>query len=396
MPIQLQEPASLLSTIVALCFSFCVPVIALWFRKAESLPKLLGFSFIPVFLLVLLSLLVSDYALSAALWQMAEPMLLLLFILVLATVKEKGNNLPAKSGLLLIPAVLLLLPVLWPASRTLLSLALTASAITVAGSVAVLYLLKDKKGDLNLLFWAMLPFLASGIAQYYLTTGILAFSVPLLKSGTYIVLLVYFYRAFLVSQIVKIGEAEKKLAAINRSIEYEVKKRMLEIERVNQNLVNIAKTDSMSKVLNKVALLDSIEKLILSKPGSEFSIVMFDIDNFKSINDTLGHLTGDKCIKLLAASARNNIRDIDLVGRYGGDEFVIILPGTAANQAVMVAERFRKRVGATDSPHFTISIGIATYPSDGTDVKSLIEAADEGLYRSKRKGRNAVSHRNFY
>ena len=238
--------------------------------------------------------------------------------------------------------------------------------------------------------------MAASLAQYYLTSGIYMLAAPLLKLTYYIILLVYFHKAFYLSQLTRIGEAEKKLAVINRSIEYEVKKRMLEIEKVNQNLVNIAKTDSMSKVMNKAALLDSIDNMINSRPGTEFSIIMFDIDNFKVINDTLGHVTGDKCIKMLAATARNNIRDIDLIGRYGGDEFIIVLPGTATDLAVTIAERFRQRIAASDSPHYTVSIGIASYPADGRDVKTLIEAADEGLYRSKRKGRNAVSHRNFY
>lgn len=396
MPIQLQDTTGLLSSIIVLCFSFCIPVMTLWFRKADFLPKMLGYSFMPVFAYGFISLLVTDYKLSAVLWQTAEPLLLLLFIFIFTVIRNKWNNTISAYGIVLFPVILAITALASAKARAFLSLSLTSVSVSVAASVIILYLIKSKKGELSILFWAIPPFMAACLAQYYLTPGIFIIAVPLLKLTAYIIILVYFYQAFYISQLTRVGEAEKKLAVINRSIEYEVKKRMLEIERVNQNLVTIAKTDSMSKVMNKSALLDSIDNLINSRPGTEFSIIMLDIDNFKAINDTLGHVTGDKCIKMLAASARNNIRDMDLIGRYGGDEFIIILPGTAADQAVTIAERFRQRVAASDSPHYTVSIGIASYPADGQDVKSLVEAADEGLYRSKRKGRNAVSHRNFY
>ena len=88
------------------------------------------------------------------------------------------------------------------------------------------------------------------------------------------------------------------------------------------------------------------------------------------------------------------MREFDLIGRYGGDEFVIVLPGTSQHHALQIAERFRKTIEQTDAPHYTISIGIATYPRDGITVKALIEAADAGLYKSKARGRNTVSYKN--
>ena len=165
---------------------------------------------------------------------------------------------------------------------------------------------------------------------------------------------------------------------------------------MNKKLLDISKMDALSNVYNKAAILKAIERLISSKPESELSLLMFDIDDFKVINDTHGHIVGDKCIRMLSSTARSSFRDIDLVGRYGGDEFIIVLPDTGSKQAIAIAERFKSTVAAATSPSFTISIGVSSYPSDGTDVRALIQEADKGLYMSKKKGKNAVSHSSTY
>jgi diguanylate cyclase (GGDEF)-like protein len=152
----------------------------------------------------------------------------------------------------------------------------------------------------------------------------------------------------------------------------------------------------LTKTLNKITILNVIEKLISSKKENAFSILMFDIDNFKVINDSLGHVTGDMCLKTLALIASSNIREVDHLGRYGGDEFIIVLPTLEAKEAKFVAERFRKKINETSNPRFTVSIGIATYPSDGQTVKDLISAADKGLYKAKSKGKNAISHATLF
>ncbi|NLO97521.1 MAG: GGDEF domain-containing protein, partial [Peptococcaceae bacterium] len=88
--------------------------------------------------------------------------------------------------------------------------------------------------------------------------------------------------------------------------------------------------------------------------------------------------------------AKDNIRSIDVLGRYGGDEFLIILPGTTVEEALRVAERFRQQAKAQSGS--TVSIGIASYPADGKTVQELINVADKGMYQAKNKGKNAVTH----
>jgi diguanylate cyclase (GGDEF)-like protein len=123
---------------------------------------------------------------------------------------------------------------------------------------------------------------------------------------------------------------------------------------------------------------------------------MADIDHFKNVNDTYGHLAGDGVLKEVAARIKNSLRGFDVVGRYGGEEFLLILHKADLATARMVAERIRSRIVATpiDLPSalldITISMGVAMAKSD-EDVNSLVERADKALYNAKENGRDQVS-----
>ena len=130
------------------------------------------------------------------------------------------------------------------------------------------------------------------------------------------------------------------------------------------------------------------------------SIILLDIDHFKSVNDNYGHPVGDKAIQLIAQLIRDTYRETDLCGRYGGEEFAILLPHTALADAFLVAERLRQRVektafdyevdGEQGSLSITISLGIAEFSSDYKDPEHWLEAADKALYNAKENGRNQV------
>jgi len=174
----------------------------------------------------------------------------------------------------------------------------------------------------------------------------------------------------------------------------EVNQRIFYLELSKEKMAQIHKTDNLTGALTKKAMLDMLDKMTTDKDKRTFSILMFDIDKFKTVNDTLGHIVGDKCLKILAQHARQSIRDHDHLCRFGGDEFLIILPDADLKTAVVVAERFRRNIEKTDDPHFTVSIGIANYPTDASGTKDLLQHADDGLYISKDKGRNKVSYLN--
>lgn len=214
----------------------------------------------------------------------------------------------------------------------------------------------------------------------------------IVKGSAYIYFSYYFYKATYSTYIEKINKSEEMLKKMETSLNKEVKKRVFEIEKSNERLLEISKTDMLTKAFNKVTIMNIIDRLINNKKIEVFSILMFDIDNFKAINDSLGHVTGDVCLKTLANIASGNIREVDYLGRYGGDEFIIVLPTLGEAEAKFVAERFKRKVSETSNPRFTVSIGISSYPKDGQTVKELISVADRGLYKSKSKGKNTVSH----
>lgn len=387
------DTAGQITLLVSLCFPFCILAFSIWFKNAETLPRLLGFAFWSPLLLNAASFMVVRKAASQSFAAVSELALLLCISLLVLLRPAKRNFSMVQAVLWLFPVLALILINYLPALQNFLSGNLNTLPVLIVLVLLNMYLLKKEKGPESILFWTMLPIAAGGLAGLMPDTNVYRYAAPVFKLAAYVMFTAYFHKVYLKDILKKISEADRKITAANRSIDYEVKKRVLEIERVNQNLVNISKTDSLSKTLNKVALLDFIENMILTRPKNEFSIIMFDIDDFKTINDTLGHISGDKCIKTLSTLAKSNLREVDVIGRYGGDEFIIVLPGANTAQALMIAERFRKKIETTEVPHFTISVGIATYPDDGSTTKQLIEAADDSMYVSKANGKNTVSHK---
>jgi diguanylate cyclase (GGDEF)-like protein len=392
MQTQLHQTIHLFFAVLSVCLSFYILVFAVLFKNAARRLKLYSLAFLPVFMLNLASILANDAEISAVLVQNADVLLLLGII---AAILSRSGVIPAILSITAPPAAITAI-FLSARFREFLYVHQPGPALTILAAAAVLYLLRNEKGNESLVFWSAFTLAASGPAVLFLRAGIMTLLAPLLSLSSYIIMLRYIYRVFLKHLIDEYESTRKKLSAIDRSVEAEVKKRMRELEKVNRKLLDKSKADPLTGLLNKAAILDAIDSLIASKPDREHSILMFDIDDFKEINDNHGHITGDRCIKILAAATRGNFRAFDLTGRYGGDEFIAVLPETGARLAVAIAERFRKTIDETSSPHFTISIGVSSYPGDGRDSRSLVETADKGLYRSKEKGKNAVSYKEDY
>jgi diguanylate cyclase (GGDEF)-like protein len=166
----------------------------------------------------------------------------------------------------------------------------------------------------------------------------------------------------------------------------------------HDRLYQQASCDPLTGIANRNHLQRELSKFIAlsSRYNRDFSVMMLDLDFFKQVNDAYGHDVGDNVLKLVANILTNNTRGHDVVARFGGEEFVILLPETPLSGAVVVAERIRLAIEHCNfkplgCPHgVTISIGISEFPIHGIDPKELMNRADEALYEAKTSGRNRV------
>lgn len=175
----------------------------------------------------------------------------------------------------------------------------------------------------------------------------------------------------------------------------------LQNARLHAQINELAIRDSLTGVFNRHHLEERLRfSYELSRRyGRELSVLMVDIDHFKSINDTYGHQAGDAVLREVAALLRHRLRSTDIIGRYGGEEFIAVLQETGDSGADIVSQDLVRMVAETDievgTPepvHVTISVGYASFPSDALNIDALIKIADNGLYQAKHAGRNQVGY----
>lgn len=174
----------------------------------------------------------------------------------------------------------------------------------------------------------------------------------------------------------------------------------LESARLYEEIRRLAVTDELTQLYNRRGFTEigqrEMERAV--RFGRSLSAILFDIDLFKAINDCYGHIYGDKILQALAQTYRKNLRGVDVLGRWGGEEFALLLPETGVEAACVVAERLRRLAEEIEIPvengdviHITISLGIAPLNSEAKSLEALINQADLALYQAKRTGRNRLS-----
>ncbi len=188
-------------------------------------------------------------------------------------------------------------------------------------------------------------------------------------------------------------EHVKFLSAISNQISVALENVVL-YEKMQQ----MATTDALTKIYNRLYFNEMLSKemAVADRDNLPMSISIFDIDHFKKFNDTYGHLFGDLVLKTIAKLAKDHVRETDIVARFGGEEFVIIMPNTTIKQAHEIIEDLREKVSkcyvkeGTIVANVTVSFGIACYPEHGLNEAEVLSAADTALYKAKMDGRNCV------
>ena len=172
----------------------------------------------------------------------------------------------------------------------------------------------------------------------------------------------------------------------------------LVVARLIQQLQWRARHDGLTGLLNRRAMQETIDQQLTRsrRVGDTFAVVMLDIDHFKAINDHHGHATGDQALKHAASVLQTSVREVDRVGRFGGEEFIVLLPGVGLSQAATVAEVLRERLVAQRMEReggalsISASFGVAEWSGPGEEPSRLLMRADQALYQAKRAGRNRV------
>lgn len=186
-----------------------------------------------------------------------------------------------------------------------------------------------------------------------------------------------------------------ELQILNETLEQKVQERTKELEITTKKLESLATTDSLTQLHNRYSIMSILQtEMERSKRyGEPLSVSMFDIDHFKEVNDTYGHDVGDSVLSSISDIVKHSLRNVDIIGRYGGEEFLIIMPNTSFEDAKVINDRVRLDVmkhGFDEVGSVTISIGMVTY-NKKEDIDQLFKRLDKLLYISKQNGRNKLS-----
>jgi diguanylate cyclase (GGDEF)-like protein len=201
-------------------------------------------------------------------------------------------------------------------------------------------------------------------------------------------------RLIIMRDITHSKQVEVDLQRVNQNLE----SRLVEIKTLQDQLREQATHDALTGLYNRRFLVDILEKEIAQGLYNNLpvSLVMIDIDHFKGLNDNLGHKAGDEMLRKMCDLLASHCRKGDYVCRYGGEEFLVVMPDASLEIGLRRAEEWRRCVAELPAPgdhpdmHITISSGVAVLPEDGNDSASLLQAVDKALYKAKAAGRNCV------
>lgn len=196
-----------------------------------------------------------------------------------------------------------------------------------------------------------------------------------------------------------VEETDKEIQKLNDSIDEKVAIKTQNMKKINEQLKNQAYTDPLTGLYNRRQFDEISEKIMTLNIDrrSQGSLIILDIDNFKNVNDTYGHAVGDKVLINLSDILKKILRNDDVCVRYGGEEFVVVLPFTDKNNAIFLADKIRMTIeeekvkyDANDSLNYTISLGVTSILPTDKDIDEVLHRADTALYKAKEDGKNKV------
>jgi diguanylate cyclase (GGDEF)-like protein len=225
-------------------------------------------------------------------------------------------------------------------------------------------------------------------------------AITAIQAGAYDYLTKPFDDIALISSVARRAVEKIRLIEENKSLLEKLKRKNEELEFVNMTLKELTIRDGLTGLYNHRHFQETLAAEILRSKRYEkiFSLVFLDVDFFKQYNDTHGHLHGDAILVALSKLLIAGLRKTDIAVRYGGEEFVLLLPETSKESAFAVSETIRGKIadypfpGRETQPQgkITVSMGVATFPEDGNDGSTLLHQADDALYQAKNSGRNRV------
>jgi diguanylate cyclase (GGDEF)-like protein len=169
--------------------------------------------------------------------------------------------------------------------------------------------------------------------------------------------------------------------------------------QTNRELEQLSIIDDLTGLFNRKKIMEQFHSEVVRARRSEspLAVLMLDIDHFKETNDTYGHQVGDVVLTQLAESLLDSVRECDFVGRYGGEEFLLLLPDSSTSDGITTAERIQDHINdlsieaGSETITVSVSIGVSEFPKDGLEVASVLRMADDALYCSKDNGRNQIT-----
>ena len=198
-------------------------------------------------------------------------------------------------------------------------------------------------------------------------------------------------------EFTELKRTEKALKSTNETLEQTVAERTAALEKSNEQLRALSLTDALTGIYNRRALFEIAEPMlrVARRNREALGMILFDLDDFKQINDTYGHIVGDRVLEHLAAGIRHLLRESDVFARYGGEEFIVLLPKTSLEGALVIAEKIRgfaestPFVNGSETIGTSVSIGVCGFEGE-LKIDTIISRVDEALYRAKTGGKNRI------